>query len=401
MANLLDLPAELFQMVIHELVDTASEGVPSYRFGIGRVWVLRGVCRSFAAQIEREIFSQRPKKFYSQYHDVSGLVHKCLPRYMMQASRKLGSVNERFFTRLQRMAEYIVEQVDCETPEQRTDIFERTYSGLNTLLNGIEKDSLITPQLIRWALEMDDLASLDTILRQLETRPLSEQIVLTQPRSMFFVSDCIETTLRWEDLTAAQMLLDYYEKNLPCPPKDTYNQWISNTCAVRFFRLPNLRAVLGFDTGGKKRIGRDTLVIACTRGNSAAVHEVLQHIGDINKGTVLTAPIFIAVRSGRRSAIEACLHAGADIDLLVASNIRTLDKTHITPLDIAIYRHDVPVASLLIEAGATIPHISQWPTHKRTYRLLRAAASKLTEVELLYLQHIKHISKGEIAALQY
>lgn len=62
MSNLLDIPAELFQMVIHELVTTSKD--PSYPWrpsphpGIGQLWKLRGVCRSFAAEIEREVFSQ-------------------------------------------------------------------------------------------------------------------------------------------------------------------------------------------------------------------------------------------------------------------------------------------------------------------------------------------------------
>ncbi|KAG9191311.1 hypothetical protein G6011_09399 [Alternaria panax] len=460
MANLLDLPAELFQMIIHELVLIAMEPPPDfhYRFKIGPVWKLRGVSRSFAAEIEREFFSQQPREFYSDNPNIKYLVQKYLPRFLMQVSRKPGSVNERFLTRLQDMGRYVVDQLDCEDQEQRAEIIEKTYVGLGTIfgkanithalwcdhignchcskfhdtalalsvpypdrlcaalatgahsvlpkilpkLSVTDKDGLIPTEPLRFALLLDDLTSLDIILRHLETRPSPEQIVLTQNANMFSISERILSTLGSMRSTATKLLLDYYEKNLPCPSKDTYTRWISNAAFHRSIdELQDLRAVLSFNTGRKSLVGRDAIAAVCAHGSSAGIQEVLQHVGDVNKGTVLTAPIFIAVRSGRAAAIQACLTVGANVDLSVRSNIKTIGKTHITPLDVAVHRYDVPIADALIEGDATIPHISHWPTHARMYRLLHAATSRLTDVQLPDLQHFKLWTKEDLQALQY
>ncbi|CAN9286460.1 unnamed protein product [Alternaria alternata] len=346
MSNLLDLPAELFQMVIHELVITSKD--PSYPFcpsphpGIGQLWKLRGVCRSFAAEIEREVFSQQPREFYS-HRNIQRLIKTHFSRFVLQVSRKPGSVNEKMFTRLQRMVQYIVEQVEYENKEQHNEVIDKTYSGLSKIL------------------PMDD-----------------------------------------KYLPAAQLLLDYYEKNLPCPSNKTYSGWVGEASAnCSLDQLEALKAVLRFNTGSKNMIGPDTLGAVYAKGNSTAIEGVLQHVEDINRGTTLTAPIFIAVRSGRPIAIRACLQAGANVNLSMRPNMRAIGRTHITPLETAVHRYDVSIVRTLIGSGATIPHISRWPTHERTYRLLHEAASKLTDIVLPDLAHFKRCNKNDLKVLKY
>lgn len=123
MSNLLDLPAELLQMVIHELVITSKDPSclwrPSSHPGIGQLWKLRGVCRSFAAEIEREVFSQQPREFYS-HRNIQRLIKTHFSRFVLQVSRKPGSVNEKMFTRLQRMVQYIVNRSNMKTKSNAT-----------------------------------------------------------------------------------------------------------------------------------------------------------------------------------------------------------------------------------------------------------------------------------------
>lgn len=461
MSNLLDLPAELFQMVIHELVITSKD--PSYPWrpsphpGIGQLWKLRGVCRSFAAEIEREVFSQQPREFYS-HRNIQRLIKTHFSRFVLQVSRKPGSVNEKMFTRLQRMAQYIVEQVEYEDKEQRNEVIDKTYSGLSKILPmddvihalwcdsvGCSKCSeflgpelpirlpyqdrfyaalaagnhrllskvlpkldaadiytLICTQPILFTVQMRDLTSLNTILRYLETQSPSIQISLTSTYGMFSISRCIKITLWKKYIPAAQLLLDYYEKNLPCPSNKTYSGWVGEASAnCSLDQLEALKAVLRFNTGSKNMIGPDTLGAVYAKGNSTAIEEVLQHVEDINKGTTLTAPMFIAVRSGRPIAIRACLQAGANVNLSMRPNMRATGRTHITPLETAVHRYDVSIVRTLIESGATIPHISKWPTHERTYRLLHEAASKLTDVVLPDLEHFKRCNKNDLKAFKY
>ena len=461
MSNLLDLPAELFQMVIHELVIASKD--PSYPWrpsphpGIGQLWKLRGVCRSFAAEIEREVFSQQPREFYS-HRNIQRLIKTHFSRFVSQVSRKPGSVNEKMFTRLQRMVQYIVEQVEYEDKEQRNEVIDKTYNGLSKILmmddvlhalwcdsvgcsrcskllgselpirlpyhdkfcaalaagnhrllskilpklDAKDRDQFITAQPICFAIRVRDLTSLNNILRYLETQPPSTQISLTSYYGMFSISRCISITLSQKYHPAAQLLLDYYEKNLPCPPSRIYSGWVAQASAnCSLDQLQALKAVLRFNAGSRNLIEHDTLAAVYAKGSSAAIQEVLQHVEDINGGTLLTAPIFIAVRSGRPIAIQACLQAGANVNLSMRPNMRAIGRTHITPVETAVHRHDVSIVRTLIENGATIPHISKWPTHARTYRLLYEAASKLTDVVLPDLEHFKRCNKNDLKALKY
>ena len=52
MARLLDLPPEMFQNIIHHLVDD---------IGTCEAWKLRGTCRTFAAEITHDILSNEPE----------------------------------------------------------------------------------------------------------------------------------------------------------------------------------------------------------------------------------------------------------------------------------------------------------------------------------------------------
>ncbi|KAL1797958.1 hypothetical protein ACET3X_004564 [Alternaria dauci] len=462
MANLLDLPVEVFQMIIHEvgLAPTETSATRLRRPALGQFLKLRGVCRSFAAEIERVVFSQQPREFYSQNHDVQRIIENCFPRYMMQVSRKPGNMNKGIVSRLQRMAHYIEDQFDCEDEEQHSNIMTKTYDGLSKILDmfhvihalwcdrvneycycsglldpgfsiqGLpyqdrlcaaiaagnhrllssilprltvaDKDLLINTRPILFALKVRDLTSLDIILRHLETQSSSNRNSLIQPSNMFSLSDGISEALKSKNVPATCILLDYYKKTLTYPSRDIYNKWLfkaSEDCSDD--QLPSLRAVLSFKHGSKNVITRDIIAAVCARGNSVAIQEVLQQLGDVDKGTALTAPIFIAVRSGRETAIEACLQAGANVNLSVPSNIKAINNTHITPLDTAINRNDVDAADVLIKGGATIPHISQWPTHAPMYHLLHGAASTLTHVPLPHLDQRKALSKTYLEALRY
>jgi hypothetical protein len=458
MTNLLDLPVEIFQMITHEVVSSASGAVYSSYYQVRYVWRLRSVCRTFAAEIERDLLSQQPKQFYHNSYLVQCLIWKCLPRYITQASRISGNVNEWFLARLQSMANYILEKLDIEDQKQRAGIREQLFAGLGKMVNqialanalwcdssctcsrvdlqqqhtetpvqdqlcaalavgahgiladvlmelsGAEEDPLFDVAPIQLALAMNDVKSLDVILRHLETKPSSQQIALTDDYAMFSIQKSIRAALSSDRGTAAQLLLDYHKKNLPRPTRYKYNRWISSSLhADTTAYLRNLQAVLDFHTGRKTRILRETLLTACAEGSSEDIQEVLKRIGDVDKGSVLNAPIFIAVRSGRVAAVQACLQAGASVELSVASNIGRLGKTDvmITPLNLAIYRHDSSIVDALIKGGATIPHISKWPTHRRVYNVLHKAASELTDVELPDLRRFRLMSKADVKALQY
>ncbi|KAI4619310.1 uncharacterized protein J4E87_007560 [Alternaria ethzedia] len=458
MANLLDLPVEIFQMITHELVSSAVGGVNRSAKGrqIEGVWRLRYVCRTFAAEIERNVFSQQPKAVYYNNYYFERLVLKSLPRYIMQVKRIPGNINEGFRARLQRMTSYILQELDIKDEKQRADIIDKFYVSLRKIVNeyglshalwcdcgpsclfvtqtqdstelsvqdrlctslmvgahdvlagvlpevsGAEKDRLFRELPFDIARILGDMESIKVILRHLETRPLLERTILTNYTGMFCIQGIINNILASDSGTTAQTLLDFHRKSLCSPARHDYNNWVHNAVHDRTTKyLHNLRAVLDFHPEGRTRVLRETMLTICARGSSEDVQEALKRVEDVDKGTVLNAPIFIAVRSGRVAAVQGCIQAGASVDLAVRSNIPTLHKDTITPLDVAMNRNDDGVADVLIKAGATIPHISQWPGTRRVYKVLRKAVSERTKVKLPDLRKFQHMSLAERKDIQY
>ncbi|KAI4694483.1 hypothetical protein J4E81_006701 [Alternaria sp. BMP 2799] len=458
MTHLLDLPVEIFQMIVHELVNSAINNVkgPSQGFQIDGVWRLRDVCRTFSAEIERNVFSLQPQETYYNKYFVSRLALKRLPRYMMQVKRIPGNINEGFHARLQRMISYILQELDIEDEKQRAGIIEKFHrslgkivepyklrhalwcdcgpscyfvtqnqnstelsvqdrlhaslmvgahdvlAGVLTELSGAEKDPLFDVEPFRIARDLGDTESINVIVRYLETRSSSEQTALTSEDGMFPIHSTISTTLAIDSGTIAQTLLDYHKKNLGSPKRHIYHYWVSRALHADTTRyLHNLRAVLDFHPEGRTRVLRETMLAICAGGSSEDVQEALKRVQDVDKGTALNAPIFIAVRSGRIAAVQGCIQAGANVDLAVRSNIPTLQKDTIMPLDVAMNRNDGYIAEVLIKAGATIPHISQWPGTGRVYKVLRKAVSERTNVKLPDLRNFQHMSLAERKDIQY
>ncbi|KAI4933166.1 hypothetical protein J4E85_003570 [Alternaria conjuncta] len=413
MTNLLDLPVEIFQMIVHELVNSAINNVkgPSQGFQIDGVWRLRDVCGTFAAEIERNVFSLQPKEVYYNKYFVQRLALKRLPRYMMQVKRIPGNINEGFHARLKRMISYILQELDIKDEKQRAGIIEKFYLSLRKIVEayklshalcGMEKDALFDVEPFRIARDLGDTESIDVIVRYLETRSSSVQAALTSEDAMFPIHSTISIALATDSGTIAQTLLDYHKKNLRSPTRHAYNYWVSRAVHASTTKyLHNLTAVLDFHPEGRRRVLRETMLSICAGGSSEDVQEALKRVEDVDKGTALNAPIFIAVRSGRVAAVQGCIQAGANVDFTVRSNIPTLHKDTITPLDVAMNRNDDRVADVLIKAGATIPHISQWPGTRRVYKVLRKAVSERTKVKLPDLRSFQHMSLVERKDIQY
>lgn len=102
---------------------------------------------------------------------------------------------------------------------------------------------------------------------------------------------------------------------------------------------------------------------------NAALAQV--NIADMNDGTAVTKPLFMAVRSNKVTAVRLMVEAGCDVNLSVPSNIPSIKKLNISPLDVALHHKCLPVAKYLLNQGAQVPHVSEWPTNRATFDLLR------------------------------
>jgi hypothetical protein len=101
-------------------------------------------------------------------------------------------------------------------------------------------------------------------------------------------------------------------------------------------------------------------------------------------------------------AVNTVIDAGADVAIQVKSNFPSLQMDVVSPLDVAIHKHKIAVIEALLERGAgPIPHISEWPTHGRTYDYLRRVLSEEGGVELPSLRNFKRLSITEQKAIKY
>jgi hypothetical protein len=89
------------------------------------------------------------------------------------------------------------------------------------------------------------------------------------------------------------------------------------------------------------------VIFAARSGNVAALRERVRAGGDINYfDPKHGAPLMAAIRSGNAATIKWLLANGADVNAEYG--------TQIGPLEVALYRPDAEVASLLVEAGARL-----------------------------------------------
>jgi hypothetical protein len=160
---------------------------------------------------------------------------------------------------------------------------------------------------------------------------------------------------------------------------------------------------MDFKPGGKTMLVRQHFNVICDLGSAAMIHDALTRLGnDLDKGGILALPIFVAVRSARAVAVKAVLDAGADPNITAPSNIRSLNKDRLTPVDVAIHKHSIPVIDVLVKHGnVTLPHISEWPTHHRTYNHLRNIVNKNTGAKLPELRSFKRLGDGQRKAIKY
>jgi hypothetical protein len=454
--ELLALPPELFQQVAHDLVEVA---------GITGAWKLRGVCRTFAAEISQDIMGKR------KISDFKGLrnrdfLRRGLSRYLAARLHQPLDVNQDFLDKVQSMVEWAAVASDAKTAVQRDKVAVSICAALDAstleqdlyasplsppeqgLLHALEcnpvkcsvsrfawskhelnlHDKLICaasikrydlvekilPELCRateatWSIWVvfrpfqigiacGDAMLLDVTFRFLKT-------LLVNGRST--LQDCLQTTvdiIRSFSIDNAvlaailsdrkdhlQQLLAFSEQHLPCPQRYLWDSWVykAMTCCKDGFTK-----LLDFKPSGKSMITRQNVDVVYRNGTAQMIRDLTKRRDkDINTGSIITLPIFVAVRLGRPLTVEALIDAGADVDIEARSNIRSLSKDHLTPLDVALYHHQVGVLDVLLKHGAgPLPHIAEWPQHRRTFNELRRIVLRDSGVDLPTLKQFRALT---------
>ncbi|KAF1842944.1 uncharacterized protein K460DRAFT_356735 [Cucurbitaria berberidis CBS 394.84] len=457
MTSLLDLPPELFQQVAHELVKVA---------GPREAWELRKVCRTFAAEIEHDVFTKHPNSMLSGRNHM--VLTNSLSRFIMKRMDAPRGANEQILKKISSMVDFLATEIGFTTHQERILYTEELLDGLKKMWIGgprrLANDVLCTsktpcacssyswrnvadlniydklsasiavkgydviekllPMLppetddrnifleckpLQLAVNEHDRLLLGVILAFLKTlnlrghRRVFENFIGPSYdfAPLFPMHSVIATTITKEDAETTKILLDFYAENLPKLGQHTFDHLAY--IAIIHSNDKVLSHLLEYSPGGTSMVtARRTLSDACEISNVSSIQMVLRHLpSDINEGSILTLPLFIAVRSRQVVAVQTVLDLGAEINILVKSNLPSIPKDLVTPIDVAIHRKELPVIQCLIENGAKVPHISEWPEHKKTYNLLRNVEMNRSGISLpTQLQH-KFMTPKELMALEY
>ncbi|KAH7082375.1 hypothetical protein FB567DRAFT_447331 [Paraphoma chrysanthemicola] len=267
------------------------------------------------------------------------------------------------------------------------------------------------------ALKDRDTALLDTIFKYLKSLPLDNPKATTDRRRCtedsdeefhFSISRAVIAAMGRGNGEGLQSLLDFCQEHLPRPDKPTFDEWFRVAGTTYYGVTPNnstdyIQRLMDFAPGGKTMLARQHFNTICAVGNDDTIQAVLTHLGTgVDNGGVLTLPIFVAVRSERAVAVNAVLAAGADPNITAPSNMRSLNKDRLKPIDVAVHRHLIPIIDALVQSGnVALPHISEWPTHSRTYNHLRNIVMKKTGAKLPVLTSFKRWSDVQRKAYKY
>ncbi|KAF2824859.1 hypothetical protein CC86DRAFT_420173 [Ophiobolus disseminans] len=407
--ELLDLPPELFQHIIHGVI----EGSPCLR----EAWKLRRVCRTFAAEISYDILTKRPISDFQSKASDRCFLENCIHRYLVARLQSPHGINATFLAKLQSIVDWTVAETGPQTQRQRDDITEQVCAGLKHLVGRVLPDLSSNDRETTWcqflpltlALSRKDKALMNEILRYIEhaLAGVERSKKLAIQGYLFDVSDAIEESIYYGYPEGLQDLLDFHENHLPGPGKFKFEVWVRNALMKHHQVLPHAGdyfiPLLNFRPGGTSMITRQIVALVCDFGTPSNIQHAQAYLGkDINEGTILALPIFVAVRSEHVAAVNTILDAGADVNITAQSNILSLKKENLTPLDVAIYKHSIPVIEALLNRGATpMPDFADWPTHARTYNFLRGHVMKISKKRVPTLKQFKWMDRAERQAFLF
>jgi hypothetical protein len=106
--------------------------------------------------------------------------------------------------------------------------------------------------------------------------------------------------------------------------------------------------------------------------------------------------LFLAIRSGRDTSVDAVIDAGANIEQVAYSKRL---KTWLTPLKYAIRIKRIWSVHSLLKQGAIVPPIPQWPAYYTIYSALRDAKKEQDGVLAPEYNHFEAMNDEERAAL--
>ncbi|KAL5435184.1 hypothetical protein PMIN07_002691 [Paraphaeosphaeria minitans] len=132
---LLSIPAELFQQITHELVTD---------IGVVEAWKLRGVCRTFAAEVFNEIFSRQPEEVLQETLEKK-FVRKNIGVYLTHVMKTSAGATGALMQKTKHLLNDITESLGIDQEQRRDEHARRLFQGLTSRLQAEEIADLIWP----------------------------------------------------------------------------------------------------------------------------------------------------------------------------------------------------------------------------------------------------------------
>ena len=374
--DLLDLPLELFQRVVHELVNEA---------GIAKAWKLRSVCRkldrltslmaptnanrdagTFAVEIHNDIFKYQP------IEEISKIAKHTYHRRILEPNLKLylrNQLNSSFkpdnevVSMLQKSLMYLVETFKIKDLGERHDLVAQLVDGRawdipkcfyclgyyhhsGELDDGIRTgqklraavavgaENLVGPLIVALRAEttVEFYATPDDELRiSIFGSPLGiaiEQSNTDMVRTLIheykkvykhipvevLVDISVGHVIRIGNMEILELLISF------CRPQDghrifrgsRFNSWVRE--AVLSNSVVAVDTVLSSKPRRQGMLAQEVAIMICQYGSIEMITHYLQHGLDINKTYQKTSPLIAAVKSGCTRRVADILSAGADIN---------------------------------------------------------------------------------------
>jgi ankyrin repeat protein len=403
--DLLDLPPEIFQMVVHEFVS---------KVGVRKAWKCRSVCRNFLQQVSGSFRSPSLGSFAVEiHHDVfakqsiaalsrcESILKRNLALYLFNRTKNLLDVNDFVPNKIKRAVNFLMENCRYDGTTQRDELTKIICDGFRpdilsgviyyNLRDGQGSSFLVRPldpsdgweqcthaeENIATAALIGDHHLVRTLLASIKPElanlsrygifgnPLSNAfqsgsqdtitVILEHlhsnvspfPSSRSAVTDAIKLAIELRETDSVKQLLAWYQSHC-LPEKGIYNTWL--LCAITVRDPVIVRHLLQVKIKSSPRVTFKNFEHACLLESPEIVTMLLgRGLIDADKKNGVSSPLTCAVYHGDIGCIQAVLKAGAHIDGTRASGkIRNAPN----PLAVAVRLSQVDVVKFLLKRGA-------------------------------------------------
>ncbi|KAJ4360815.1 uncharacterized protein N0V89_001382 [Didymosphaeria variabile] len=394
--NLLDLPPEMFRMVIGELVTDT---------GIARAWKLRGVCRTFAVEIRDEIFARQPSGIIRRSLHTN-LVGKNIGFWLSNIMKTSLKADGALMYKVKELLDYIVKLLSITDEEKRRICAQKLFTGLTWNFTPWEIDRLVwtdrRPKNSTWNNDFQNKLSLllgpitteqklsaaisvgsgATITAHFQPNLDTTGTVFGKPLSIatfqgdqalihtligcyggfpnilrIDLAEAISIAVQVDNIAMFHALLGYWDpvKGTRANQKRCIQNWLAH--AARQNSIPMIDAILAV----KKHRGpliRIEVEAICQNCSAITAQHYLNN-GSMDPDITWTnsSPLLIATKRKDLDMIKAMLEAGADMDKAAGDNT--------TALYVACRDYDYTTARYLLDQGAD-SDLLKWPDRRGT-----------------------------------